>query len=179
MYLFFTNGKMELRKVVTFPKSPSDRFPSRTRIQVCLESVPLSARHQNLCPECASPGTGQWEGPTGLWSQGRSKDHQVCALSHVFPYFPGELKSNLSYIVFNCFLGPTGQCTWGNDTFYDLTLIEYNQFRISKVTKFLKILGSSFFFFQSLTHLLPNGPQNQKSSNPCFIIYQLLGLSRP
>ena len=97
--------------------------------------------------ECTSPGTGQWEGPAGLRSQDRSKDHQVCAISHVFPYFPGELKSSLSYIVLNCFLGPTGQCTWGNDTFYDLTLIEYNQFSISKVTKFLKILGSSFFFF--------------------------------
>lgn len=136
---------------------------------------------QNLCPWVrVTWNWPQWEGSTGLWSQGRSKDHQVCALSHVFPYFPGELKSNLSYIVFNCFLGPTGQCTWGNDTFYDLTLIEYNQFGTSKVTKFLKILGSSFFFFfQSLTHLLPNGPQNQKSSNSYFIIYQLLGLSRP
>lgn len=51
---------MELRKAVTFPKSPSDRFPSRTRIQVCLapESVPLSARHLELASGKGRQGSG-------------------------------------------------------------------------------------------------------------------------
>ena len=52
--------------------------------------------------------------------------------------------------------GSTGQWTWGNDnfSFYDLTLIDCDQFSISRVTAFLKILGSTYFSW-SLRHLLP------------------------